>query len=144
MNHQSLTPFGIRARFVVVAMILGVALGGFVGVRWVTRDDPPPVQQIFVHEYLLARVEQMFGFGSLGGMRQPFVPGGGWMQQFPMRSQMRYWRARFAGRITVIECVGLSGAVVFALLALRLTRRRFDDDLANARRIRRGIQRPWD
>jgi hypothetical protein len=145
MSHQPLTPSGFRIRFVVVAAIVGIVLGGFVGVRWVTRNDPPPIQQIFVHEYLLARGEQMLGIRPLGGVLQPSQHVASWMQQFSVTSQMSYWHERFAGRIALIECFVLSGAITFALLALRLTRRRIDPyHRSDARRIRRDVNRPWD
>lgn len=145
MIHRPLTSWGIRIRLIFVAVFLGFALGGYLGARWVSRNDSAPMQAIFMHDYLPQRMEQALGIEPLHGLFQPANHAAGWMQQFPVATQMGYWRTQYAGRIPVITGFALSAAILFALLTLRMTRRRlYSSEPADGQHLRRRVPRPWD
>lgn len=145
MSQHPTTPFGIRIRLIVLSVMVGFALGGYCGIRYVTRNDSAAVQRIFEFTYLPARLEHKVGIRPLGGVLQPTLRANSWVQQFPVMAQWSYWRARFAGRIRAITHFALAGAVLFGLLALRLTRRRMDpSEIADGRHLRRNVRRPWE
>lgn len=145
MSARPMTRFGIRIRIVVLAAMVGSVLGGYLGVRWESRNDSPQTQSIFVHDYLPERIEQALGIAQLPGVFQPSIQANGWMQQFPVTTQMPYWQERFAGRMGPVETFAISGAVFLAVIALWLTRRRrIDLDGDDVHWIHRRVPRPWD
>lgn len=145
MSARPMTRFGIRIRIVVLAAMVGSVLGGYLGVRWELRNDSVQVQRIFLHDYVPERIEQALGFAQLPGVFQPSIQADGWMQQFPVTTQMPYWQERFAGCMGPVETFAISGAILSAVVALWLTqRRRIDLDSDDIHRIRRHVRRPWD
>ena len=146
MSQRPITRFGIRIRLIVVSVIVGLALGGYIGARWESRNDSVQMQRIFLQEYLPQRVEQALGIEPLHGLFQPSHPAVNWMQQVPVNTQMPYWHAQFAGRMQWIDGFAFSFAMLLVVITLRTTRRRqIDiDNSGDLHRIRHHVARPWD
>jgi hypothetical protein len=145
MSVRPLTGFGIRIRVVVFTAMVGFVLGGYLGVRWELRNGSVQIQRIFLRDYVPERIEQALGIAQLPGFFQPSIQASGWLQQFPVSTQMSYWRERFAGCMDPVEAFAISGASFFAVIALWLTRRhRIDLDGDDVHLIHRRVPRPWD
>ena len=145
MSVRPMTRFGIRIRIVVLAAMVGFALGGYSGARWESRLDSMQLQRIFLHDYVPERIEQALGIGSMYEFLRPPFDAHRWMQQTTVNPQMTYWRVQFAGRMQGIKDCAISGAVLLAVIALWLTRRhRIDLDGDDVHWIRRRVPRPWD
>lgn len=146
MNARPLSRAGLRLRLVLVAAFLGAAAGGYAGMHWETRGDAPDVRQAFVHEFLPARVSQMSRHFLLRlKLAPPWTPSA-WLKQFGSDPQYAYWFLKFEHRFGRLEIWSASGALLFAAVALRLTKWRVPatDAETTTDHLRRPVRRPWN
>lgn len=141
-----------RIRMTVIAALFGVLVGFSGGVKWEVRSDSPVVRQVFVQDFLPARIGWEVGYTqwrylhvNTGPFSSPWPPAE-WLVQTAHDPTATPWLERFENRLHWIWACTASGALLLGALALRLTARRSPAAAAGTTtdHLRSPVQRPWD